>query len=59
MTADLDLGLDAKALLDAGKKVSYGEIESRHGHDAFLMEDPPYHALMRAYMNRIAEEIAR
>ncbi len=46
-----------KALLDAGKKVSYGEIESRHGHDAFLMEDPPYHALMRAYMNRVALEV--
>jgi len=46
-----------KALLDAGKKVSYGEIESRHGHDAFLMEDPPYHALMRSYMNRVAQEV--
>lgn len=46
-----------KALLDARKNVSYAEIESRHGHDAFLMEDAPYHAVMRAYLNRIAAEV--
>lgn len=48
-----------KALLDARKEVSYAEIESEHGHDAFLMKDEAYHKVMRAYMNRIAEEIAR
>ena len=47
-----------KALVAAGKRVSYGEIESTHGHDAFLMTDPPYVALMRAYLNRVAEELA-
>ncbi len=46
-----------KALLDARKNVSYAEIESRHGHDAFLMEDAPYLAVMRAYLNRIAAEV--
>ncbi|KAF0812359.1 Homoserine O-acetyltransferase [Andreprevotia sp. IGB-42] len=46
-----------KALLDAGRDVSYAEIESVHGHDAFLMEDAPYHNIMRAYMNRIDAEV--
>jgi homoserine O-acetyltransferase/O-succinyltransferase len=46
-----------KALLDARKHVSYAEIESAHGHDAFLMEDAPYHNIMRAYMNRVAAEV--
>ncbi|SCK15274.1 homoserine O-acetyltransferase [Vogesella sp. LIG4] len=46
-----------KALIAAGKRVSYGEIESVHGHDAFLMTDQPYVELMRAYLNRVAEEV--
>ncbi len=45
-----------KALLDAKKDVSYAEIESAHGHDAFLMTDPQYHALMRTYIANIATE---
>ena len=45
-----------KALIAAGKRVSYAEIESAHGHDAFLMTDPPYVALMRAYLDRVAQE---
>ncbi|MGL6042151.1 MAG: homoserine O-acetyltransferase, partial [Deefgea sp.] len=47
-----------KALLDADRSVSYAEIESEHGHDAFLMEDAPYMGVMRAYLNNIAAEIA-
>jgi homoserine O-acetyltransferase len=47
-----------KALVAADKAVSYGEIESRHGHDAFLMLDPPYVNLMRSYLERVAEEVA-
>ena len=46
-----------KALISAGKRVSYGEIESVHGHDAFLMTDQPYVDLMYAYLNRVAEEV--
>ena len=46
-----------KALLDARKHVTYAEIESTHGHDAFLMEDAPYINIMRAYLNRIAAEV--
>ena len=42
-----------KALLDNERDVTYAEITSSHGHDAFLMVDPHYHELVRAYMNRI------
>ncbi|MDK2126436.1 homoserine O-succinyltransferase MetX [Parachitinimonas caeni] len=44
-----------KALLDARKDVSYVEVESVHGHDAFLMTDPAYVRVMRAYLRRVAE----
>jgi homoserine O-acetyltransferase len=43
-----------KALLDNNLDVSYAEITAAHGHDAFLMEDPQYHNLVRAYMERVA-----
>ncbi|OCS43654.1 homoserine O-succinyltransferase MetX [Ralstonia pickettii] len=46
-----------KALLDNKHRVTYGEIDAPHGHDAFLLEDARYHALVRAYYERIAEEI--
>ncbi|MBP4044601.1 homoserine O-acetyltransferase [Chromobacterium violaceum] len=46
-----------KALIAAGKRVSYAEIESVHGHDAFLMTDQPYVDLMRAYLDRVAKEV--
>ena len=42
-----------KALLDNARRVSYAEITSGHGHDAFLMPDAHYHALMQAYMERV------
>jgi homoserine O-acetyltransferase len=45
------------ALVAANKQVSYAEITSGHGHDAFLMEDKPYVALMRAYLERVANEV--
>jgi homoserine O-acetyltransferase/O-succinyltransferase len=43
-----------KALLDNRLEVTYAEIDAPHGHDAFLLEDPRYHALVRAYFDRIA-----
>ncbi|MBM2885369.1 homoserine O-acetyltransferase [Chromobacterium phragmitis] len=46
-----------QALIAAGKRVSYAEIESAHGHDAFLMTDKPYVDLMRAYLQRVAQEV--
>jgi homoserine O-acetyltransferase len=44
-----------KALLDNDRRVSYAEITAAHGHDAFLMPDPHYHALVRAYMSNVAK----
>jgi homoserine O-acetyltransferase len=42
-----------KALVDNRLDVSYAEIDAPHGHDAFLMDDPRYHELMREYLNNI------
>jgi homoserine O-acetyltransferase len=47
-----------QALLKAGRRVSYAEINAPHGHDAFLLEDPQYHALVRSYFERVAAECA-
>jgi len=41
-----------KALLDKGRDVSYAEIDAPHGHDAFLLDDPRYHAAVRAYFEQ-------
>jgi homoserine O-acetyltransferase len=38
-----------KALVDNGTAVSYAEIDAPHGHDAFLLDDPRYHTVMRGY----------
>jgi homoserine O-acetyltransferase len=42
-----------KALVDNRLDVSYAEINAPHGHDAFLMDDARYHALIRAYLDNI------
>ena len=42
-----------KALVDNRLDVSYAEIDAPHGHDAFLMDDPRYHELIRAYLDNI------
>jgi homoserine O-acetyltransferase len=42
-----------KALLDNESKVSYAEVTAAHGHDAFLMPDPHYHAILRSYLDKI------
>lgn len=46
-----------KALLDNRRQVTYAEIDAPHGHDAFLLDDARYHDLMRAYYERIAQEV--
>jgi len=46
-----------KALLDNRHDVSYAEIDAPHGHDAFLLEDARYHALVRAYFNGISARL--
>ncbi|XUO85353.1 homoserine O-acetyltransferase [Halomonas sp. KM007] len=45
------------ALTQAGKSVSYANIDSPHGHDAFLLPEPRYHALFSAFMGRVAREL--
>jgi homoserine O-acetyltransferase len=42
-----------KALLDNESKVSYAEVTAAHGHDAFLMPDAHYHAILRSYLSKI------
>jgi homoserine O-acetyltransferase len=46
-----------KALVDNNHDVSYAEIDAPHGHDAFLLDDHRYHAVVRAYFHRIAAEL--
>jgi len=46
-----------KALLDNRRDVSYAEIDAPHGHDAFLLDDPRYHGVVRAYCANIAAEL--
>jgi homoserine O-acetyltransferase len=42
-----------KALLDNERTVSYAEVTAAHGHDAFLMPDKHYHAILRSYLSNI------
>ena len=41
-----------KALVENRRDVSYAEIVAPHGHDAFLLDTPQYHAVVRAYLKR-------
>lgn len=45
-----------KALLDNERGVSYTEIHAAHGHDAFLMADTHYHAVLTAYLDNVAAQ---
>jgi homoserine O-acetyltransferase len=42
------------ALMRNRRNVSYAEIESSAGHDSFLLDDPHYHAVLRAYFDNIS-----
>ena len=44
------------ALLDAGKQVSYAEIDAHQGHDAFLMPITRYIEIIQTYMHTVATE---
>ncbi|MGY6268336.1 homoserine O-succinyltransferase MetX [Achromobacter denitrificans] len=46
-----------RALLKNSSPVTYAEIDAPHGHDAFLLEDARYHAVVRGYYERIAREL--
>lgn len=45
-----------QALVNNDRPVTYAEIDAPHGHDAFLLENVRYHALVRTYFERIAHE---
>jgi len=47
-----------KALVDNRRDVSYAEIDAPHGHDAFLLDDPRYHGVLRACFANLAKELA-
>src|SRR5213076_66207 len=44
-----------KGLLDNRRDVSYAEIDAPHGHDAFMLEDERYLAVVRAYFDGIGK----
>jgi homoserine O-acetyltransferase len=46
-----------KALVRERRDVSYAEIAAPHGHDAFLLDNPQYHAVVRTWFERMATEI--
>jgi homoserine O-acetyltransferase len=46
-----------KALVAAGKQVSYAQIHSQLGHDDFLMPLPDYHRVLGNYLRRVAVEV--
>jgi homoserine O-acetyltransferase len=47
-----------KALVDNRIEVSYAEIDAPHGHDAFLLDDARYHRVVRAYFERVTQDLA-
>ena len=46
-----------KALVAAGRDVTYAQIDSDLGHDDFLMPLPEYHRVLRNYLGRVADEV--
>ena len=46
-----------KSLLKNKAAVTYAEIDAPHGHDAFLLEDPRYHAVVQGYFDRMAASL--
>ncbi len=46
-----------KSLLKNKRAVTYAEIDAPHGHDAFLLDDPRYHAVVQGYFDRMATSL--
>jgi homoserine O-acetyltransferase len=46
-----------QALISNRRQVTYAEIDAPHGHDAFLLEDPRYMNMVRAYYGQVWKEI--
>lgn len=47
----------ARALLKNKVPVTYAEIDAPHGHDAFLLGDRRYHAVVQGYYDRMAKSL--
>jgi len=45
-----------RALLHNRSTVSYAEIDAPHGHDAFLLDDARYLALVRSYFEQVDQQ---
>ncbi|MFT3778704.1 MAG: homoserine O-acetyltransferase [Ottowia sp.] len=48
-----------KALLENRRDVSYAEIDAPHGHDAFLLDDPRYLGVVRAYFDGMGRRVGQ
>src|SRR3954470_8865759 len=46
-----------EALVNNRRTVTYAEIDAPHGHDAFLLEDSRYMNVVRAYYDRVWQQI--
>ncbi len=46
-----------QALLKNKRNVTYAEVDAPHGHDAFLLDDRRYHAVVQGYYDQIAEQL--
>lgn len=48
-----------QALVNNQRKVTYAEIDASHGHDAFLLDDPRYMNVLRAYFNQVWQDVEK
>ena len=46
-----------QALVKNDRKVSYAEIDAPHGHDAFLLDDPRYMAVVKTYYDKVWQQV--
>jgi homoserine O-acetyltransferase len=47
-----------QALVKNDSRVTYAEIDAPHGHDAFLLDDARYMAVVGAYYDRVWQQLA-
>ena len=48
----------ALALLRAGKRASYAELDTDLGHDSFLLESPELYELVRGFLERPEKHVS-
>ncbi len=46
-----------QALVKNERRVTYAEIDAPHGHDAFLLDDARYMSVVRAYYNKVWQQL--